>query len=95
MTQLARTLANAVYARVRHLPVNYLSWYTGPGGPGMQPATSGERSEIKLPALSLRRPTEPWDAGLMLTPSDVWMAVYDWGGYDYDNPPPDETAVDL
>lgn len=31
----------------------------------------------------------------MLSGSDVWMAVYDWGGYDYDNPPPDETAMDL
>lgn len=36
-----------------------------------------------------------WDAGLMLSGSDVWMAVYDWGGYDYDNPPPDETAMKL
>lgn len=36
-----------------------------------------------------------WDAGLMFSDADVWMAVYEWGGYGYDDPPPDDTAMTL
>jgi hypothetical protein len=36
-----------------------------------------------------------WDAGLMLSQADVWQAVYEWGGLDYDNPPPDGTPMSL
>lgn len=36
-----------------------------------------------------------WDAGLLLTNSDVWGAVYEWGGYDYDFPPPDDIVMAL
>ena len=36
-----------------------------------------------------------WDAGQMLSQSDVWTAVYEWGGYNYENPPPDDTAIPL
>ena len=34
-----------------------------------------------------------WDAGLMLSQADVWTAVYQWGGFSYDDPPPDDTPV--
>jgi hypothetical protein len=36
-----------------------------------------------------------WDAGLMLSQADVWEAVYEWGGFDYDDPPPDDTTMSL
>jgi len=36
-----------------------------------------------------------WEAGLMLSQSDVRVAVYEWDGYVYDDPPPDDTLIDL
>src|SRR5690349_21479251 len=36
-----------------------------------------------------------WDAGLMLSQADVWQAVYEWAGHDYDDPPPDDTLFEL
>lgn len=36
-----------------------------------------------------------WDAGLMLSQANVWQAVYEWGGFEYDNPPPDDTPMSL
>jgi hypothetical protein len=65
---------------------------------------------VEHPAERLRRsgasmvtPPEPvaaandsaWDAGLMLSQGDVWMAVYQWGGFSYDDPPPDDTTMSL
>jgi hypothetical protein len=36
-----------------------------------------------------------WDVGLMLSTSDIWMAVYEWGGFTQDDPPPDDLAMSL
>lgn len=36
-----------------------------------------------------------WDLGYMLSQSDTWQAVFEWSGHDYDNPPPDDTRLDL
>ena len=36
-----------------------------------------------------------WDAVQMLSQSAVWTAVYEWGGFNYENPPPDDTAITL
>lgn len=34
-----------------------------------------------------------WNGGVILSQSDVWSAVYEWGGHDYNNPPPDNTMM--
>jgi len=31
----------------------------------------------------------------MLSQADVWQAVYEWAGQDYENPPPDDTLLEL
>lgn len=37
-----------------------------------------------------------WESGLMLSQSDLWVAVYAWGGFDYyDNVPSDDTSMPL
>lgn len=37
-----------------------------------------------------------WESGAMLSQNDMWVAVYEWGGYDYySNVPPDETQMPL
>jgi hypothetical protein len=54
----------------------------------------GARS-VTAPELFTAANDSAWGAGLKLSQADVWIAVYDWGGFDYDNPPPDHTAMSL
>jgi len=36
-----------------------------------------------------------WNLGFTLSQLDVWQAVYEWAGFDFENPPPDGTAIPL
>ena len=65
-----------------------------------------ERAAEKLRASGATSVTPPdlftaandaaWESGLMLTKTDVWVAVYEWGGFDYySNPPSDDTLMAL
>jgi hypothetical protein len=50
---------------------------------------------ITAPELFAATNDAAWDVGLMLSQADVWQAVYEWGGFDYDDPPPDDTTMSL
>ena len=58
--------------------------------------TDAGRKAVTPPELFDVAHNVAWDMGLMLSKSDVWIAVYDWGGYDYYGVvPPDDTLIEL
>jgi hypothetical protein len=52
-------------------------------------------ASITPPELFAAANDTAWDAGLMLSQADVWQAVYEWGDFTDDNPPPDDTTMSL
>jgi len=74
-----------------------------PASPLAQAAVERAAGDLRASGVSSVTPPElfaaandaAWDLGYMLSSADVWTAVYAWKGFDYGNPPPDDTPMSL
>ena len=103
-----RLLREFVVERGRKLAPRRMPWTTRREVGAVTPSASPIAVEAVSSAVDLLRqrgirsgsPSElfaaandvAWDGGLMLSKADVWIAVYEVGGFDYDSPPPDDTV---
>ncbi len=74
-----------------------------PASPPAKEAVEGARENLRASGAASVTPPDlfnaandvAWESGLLLSQTDVWAAVYESGGYDYENPPADDTLMPL